>query len=572
MIVVSFIFSILRRFQWLVVIMLFNSIIWAIDLSLSPYIIKMIVDEIISHNTQKENIFIDLLPLIIVYMGIALTVTTSFRLYGYFIDIRIMPKLKRYTVSRCFSYVLNKDYNYFQETSVGALTRYLGEVATNVSEIIQILINKFFATLLSITIAIVTIGLVHYKFALITLSWVIIFVLASILLFKKLNNAVENWAEMNAKSSGFIGDCVNNILFIKLNNSRFYEEKNLKERLNEIIFSERKLQWIYFVIWLIYSYSFNLIQALSLYFLVKGYMYGIVSVGDFALVLGINLAIVNFLGQLTIDFANFTKHFGNLGQALKTFYSGADEKNLPNKIEISKGKIEFKNVNFNYAPDVYTLDNINLTIEPEQTVALVGYSGSGKSTFINLLSGLFYPNSGEIFIDNQNIKNFSKKSLRQNISIVPQAISLFTKSILYNITYGNNVKLKTKIFEAAKNAFIDDILTLNSEKSVGEKGTKLSGGQRQRVILARIFLDNKPIVIMDEATSNLDTYHSKKIEDYVLHSVKNKTALIVTHKISFASKCDRILVFDKGKIVQDGTHTDLAKSNGVYKELLKAMS
>jgi ATP-binding cassette subfamily B protein len=240
-------------------------------------------------------------------------------------------------------------------------------------------------------------------------------------------------------------------------------------------------------------------------------------------------------------------------------------------LKVKKCKIEFKDVSFHFDKGNKLFQNKNLVIEPGQTLGLVGYSGSGKSTIINLLLRNFEVESGKILIDGQNIQDVTQESLRDNIAFIPQDSSLFHRSILENIHYGNLNATTKEVYEAAEKAHCDfiDYLPGAYDYIVGEKGTKLSGGQRQRISIARAILKDAPILILDEATSALDSQTEKKIQDALEFLMKDKTTLIVAHRLSTLSGVDKIIVFDNGKIVEQGTHKELLKHKGHYYRMWK---
>jgi ATP-binding cassette subfamily B protein len=214
--------------------------------------------------------------------------------------------------------------------------------------------------------------------------------------------------------------------------------------------------------------------------------------------------------------------------------------------------------------------NVGCTIEPGQKVGLVGESGAGKTTFINLLLRTYDIQDGEITIDGQNIAQVTQDSLHQNIGVIPQDPSLFHRTLFENIHYGAPEKNSELVYEAAKLASAHDFIVNTENKYgtlVGERGIKLSGGQRQRIVIARAFLKNAPILILDEATSALDSMTEREIQSALWKLMQGKTCIVVAHRLSTLIDMDRILVFDEGKIVQDGTHADLCKQEGIYKNL-----
>ena len=236
-------------------------------------------------------------------------------------------------------------------------------------------------------------------------------------------------------------------------------------------------------------------------------------------------------------------------------------------------KIIFKNVSFSYNKKNKVLDSINFIVNPGSKVALVGQSGAGKSTIINLISRFYDPSNGKIFINESNIKNINLNSLRNNISLVSQETIIYNKSFLENIKFGNLNASEQKIVRAAKNADIHDFISNSLEgydTIVGEGGNTLSGGQKQRISIARAILKDAPILLLDEATSSLDAETENEITKTLEKLTKNKTTITIAHKLSTLINSDQIILFDKGKIVGMGNHKELIKSSNYYQRLYNA--
>ena len=239
------------------------------------------------------------------------------------------------------------------------------------------------------------------------------------------------------------------------------------------------------------------------------------------------------------------------------------------KLEKFENKITFNNVEFNYG-EAKILDKISFTINKGESVALVGSSGSGKTTIANLLNGFFNPKSGNLLIDNNNISNITKESLYRNISIVTQESILFNDTILNNIKIGNLDSNKDDVIKAAKEANAHEFIMQQLEgyqTKIGDYGNKLSGGQKQRLTIARAMLKSPSILILDEATSSLDSKSEKKVQDAIDKLMYGKTSLIIAHKFSTIKKCDKIILIDKGRIIAQGTHEELINSNSSYKNM-----
>jgi len=242
-----------------------------------------------------------------------------------------------------------------------------------------------------------------------------------------------------------------------------------------------------------------------------------------------------------------------------------------NKLKIDKANIEFKDVSFTYPnTNKHAIKDVNISIKGGEIVALVGQSGAGKSTILNLLPRFYDPEKGQVKIDGQNISNISLHSLRENISLVSQDIILFDDTVYANIAYANLNASKAEIDNACKFAaakeFIED-LPKSYDTIIGENGVKLSGGQKQRISIARAILKDSPIILLDEATSSLDADSEEKVQNAIMNLTKNKTTLVIAHRLSTIIRADKIIVLDNGQVSDVGNHNDLLKNSSVYKNL-----
>ena len=266
-----------------------------------------------------------------------------------------------------------------------------------------------------------------------------------------------------------------------------------------------------------------------------------------------------------------------LGLAAATrFYQTIDEKptivNKPNAFHLENtiGNIEFCDVNFSYQNNQETINNLNFSIKAGQSVALVGHSGGGKSTIMNLLLRFYDPQLGKITLDGHNIADLTLASLRSSMSVVNQEVMLFDDTVLENIRYGKTSATEEQIIEAAKMAEADEFIANLPEKyqtKVGQNGIRLSGGQRQRIAISRAILYNAPILLLDEATSSLDPISEKLIKDALKTLMKGKTSVIIAHRLSTIMHCDKIIVIQNGRAVEEGNHSELLAKNGFYANL-----
>jgi ATP-binding cassette subfamily B protein len=239
-------------------------------------------------------------------------------------------------------------------------------------------------------------------------------------------------------------------------------------------------------------------------------------------------------------------------------------------LAVSRGDIRFENVGFAYESDRQILKDLSFEGPPGKMVAIVGPSGAGKSTISRILFRFYDIQSGSVTIDGQDIRNVTQKSLREQIGVVPQDTVLFNDTIFYNIKYGRPDASEQDVYEAAKLAQIDEFihsLPQGYQTMVGERGLKLSGGEKQRVAIARTILKAPPILILDEATSALDSHTEKEIQDALDRVARNRTTLVIAHRLSTIVHADNILVLDKGRLVEQGTHAELIARGGLYESL-----
>jgi ATP-binding cassette subfamily B protein len=239
-------------------------------------------------------------------------------------------------------------------------------------------------------------------------------------------------------------------------------------------------------------------------------------------------------------------------------------------VPIERGRIEFQDVSFGYTSEQLIFEHLDVVIPAGQRVGLVGFSGSGKSTFVSLILRLYDPQGGKILIDGHDIRALTQESLHSQLSLIPQDPNLFHRTLMENIRYGRLEATDEEVVDAARKAHADGFIRgIKGEYSslVGERGVKLSGGQRQRIAIARVVVKNAPILILDEATSSLDSITEQAIQETLNEVMQGKTVIVVAHRLSTIAHLDRILVFDQGRIVEDGTHEQLLALGGSYHRL-----
>jgi ATP-binding cassette subfamily B multidrug efflux pump len=282
------------------------------------------------------------------------------------------------------------------------------------------------------------------------------------------------------------------------------------------------------------------------------------------------------------EVSGFFENIGVVQDGMGMMIKPHDVVDRPGASEIatSKGAIRFENVRFHYGKQSGVIEDLSLAIEPGEKIGLVGRSGAGKTTLVNLLLRFYNLESGRVLIDGQDIAQVSQDSLRAQIGMVSQDTSLLHRSVRDNIAYGRPDATEEEILEAARKAnaldFIEGLEDLAGrtgfDAHVGERGVKLSGGQRQRIAIARVFLKDAPILVLDEATSALDSEVEAAIQENLFALMENKTVIAIAHRLSTIAQMDRLVVLDAGEIVETGVHDDLVSSGGIYADLWSRQS
>ena len=570
----SFVWFFLKEYKKSLFIFGIVTIIWSSEMSLRPYLLKMIIDGVIKTANQPNLLLPTILSPILLYAFMTILINLIFRLYEYG-SLTLFPKLKSDITIGMFTYLSNHSYSYFTNHFSGSLSKKISDLSAGIEPIIQIPYTTLFPKGLAIFIASCVLYTIHPVFGIVLIIWTCGFVTTSFLMSKKSEKMSYTLSDSENTVGGRIVDSISNIMSTKLF-SNFKHEKNiLTKALNQFVAKDRLLQ--------LNMLKIHFFQALWVIVLILSMLAGLVygrlnhwvTIGDFALILNLSGAIAMNVYSTGEEMVRLSKEVGKCRQALNIIVEPHEIKDKPDAhdLEVLAGEIVFENVQFQYQNAGPFFEKESITIKPGQKVGLVGHSGSGKSSFVNLILRLFDLNHGRILIDGQDISCLTQNSLRKAIGLIPQDPSLFHRSIMDNIRYGCIEASDAEVIHAAKLANAHDFISLlpNSyDTLVGEKGVKLSGGQRQRVAIARAFLKNAPILILDEATSQLDSLTENYIQESLNNLMPGKTSIVIAHRLSTLLHMDRILVFENGKIVEDGTHRTLLTYNSRYKTLWDA--
>lgn len=546
----------------------------AAEISLWPYVSKLLIDGLA--NSPRESIISEIWPIALLLVILTALPGFIWRICDYS-WAKLTPLIKKKVVAESMEYLMKHSHSFFQNNFSGALSSKIRDLSNSTPKMLDIVLYSFLRVALSVIVAFFTLFLVHKYFAFGLIIWASLFILMAIRASKLTNRMSVSIATQQSKIMGNIVDALSNINNVKLfANSRF-ESKRIATFQNKYstLFRRRGIFLVKF--FTLHGLTFSIYFTACIALLIWLYAENMVTLGDFMLIFTVNNWIINDMWTATNQMRSFLEELGTVDQALSMLNEPIKVKDGNEKLVVTRGEITFENVNFSYHGDEPIFNEKSITIPHGQKVGLVGHSGSGKSTFVNLILRLYDVDGGRILIDGQDISKATLDSLHRAIGMIPQDPSLFHRSLFENIAYGaENASLsatKQDAIEAAKKAhahkFIEK-LPHGYNSLVGERGVKLSGGQRQRISIARAFLKNAPILILDEATSQLDSVTENLIQESLKNLMKDKTTLVVAHRLSTLEMMDRILVFDRGKIVEDGTHEELLKINGIYKRLWSA--
>lgn len=567
-----FMMNLIKPYKGLFFIMAIIGLSWALTSTLTPYVLKLIIDHAVDFSSHQSSFLKTMQPYFFTYIGLWIFFSINMRILDW-VKLKLFPNLREDAMSQMFSYLNLHSHQYFQNNFAGSLINKIIDMQGGIVEIFTIL-DDLYAQVLGMTVATITLLFIHPIFAFILLGWTLAFLLITFLFLKPIQHLSFVFAESKTSVVGKMVDSIGNIINVRLFARHRDENRYVDKSIKLAVQNDRKMQAKIIAMRICWDVSIIVLLGLNLYILLYMYSKNLVTIGDFAFVISLSISILWNLWFLASQFVSFSEQIGLCRQALTIIskpHEIVDSRDAKSLL-VSRGKIQFHDVTFHYGEGSRLFKNKNIVIEGGQKVGLVGFTGSGKSSFVNLILRLFEVESGEITIDDQPINQVKQESLREQIALIPQDISLFHRTLMENIRFGNTKATDDEIIEVAKKAHCHEFITelLEGYQSlVGERGIKLSGGQRQRIAIARAMLKNAPILILDEATSSLDSITEKYIQDALNLIMQNKTTIVIAHRLSTLSRMDRILVFDRGQIIEDGTHEELLAKAGHYARMWK---
>lgn len=543
---------------------------WSVKESLFPFFIKQMVNGV--HSQQPKLLVLQSL----LWQGTALflvwiVMEISMRWQG-LLATRSFPQWRSNIRKYLFNYVIGHSIDYFNTNSSGSIASKISEIPRACESLLEIFLLHITSIGGATILSIILLWLTHIHFAILSILWLLLHLGISFYHAKRCHNAAEQQARAVAKLNGKIVDVLVNMINVLLFSRKKYESNYFKvAQKDELVYSQNA-RWVLEKVKIYQSLLAVVYLGTMLTYLITSWFYSTVSLGDFALVPILTFSLLGMIGWLDGQILIIFREIGSIKASLRllnTHYQICDRENAY-PLQVSNGVISFRDVSFNYPNGQQVFQHLFLSIPAKQKVGIVGLSGAGKSTLIRLLLRLYDVNEGAICIDDQAIAAVTQHSLRQHISVIPQECVLFYRSIYENIRYGSLQASNEEVYTASYMAGCHDFvqkLPQGYQTLVGEQGTKLSGGQRQRIGIARTILKNSLIWIIDEATSAIDSLTEFHIHNQLNSLLKDKTTLIIAHRLATLSQVGRIVIFDQGRIVGDGDKETLLRTNTYFQAL-----
>ncbi len=479
---------------------------------------------------------------------------------------------------QCHQRVMKQSLSYFQDDLAGRLSQKVMQSGMSAGDfMINLLQVAWFIVVYALT-TLVLITELDLRLGLLVALWLACFAVAALTFVPRVRVAAKDLAHSYSGVTGRLVDTYTNIQSVKLFGSLEEENRGARGAVEGFLDKMKVFTRLLTSIRMTMSFINGLLIVAIAGMALKIWQDGGISAGHVAFALSLILRLNILLNRLFNQLNGLFRQFGSMQDSMETVVKPIALSDGPQAfdLKVSKGPISFENIRFHYGKAGGVIDHLNLSIEPGERVGIVGPSGAGKTTITSLLLRFYDVESGRILIDGQDIRTVRQESLRRSIGMVTQDPSLLHRSIRENIGYGRSTASEDEIVEAARRAhaltFVEALEDKRGRRGldafVGERGVKLSGGQRQRIAIARVLLKDAPILVLDEATSALDSEVEAAIQDNLQALMTGKTVIAIAHRLSTIAAMDRLIVMDKGRIVQQGTHqTLLQQTDGLYAQL-----
>lgn len=566
--------------KWMVFMALSGVVVALMETGLIFYSGRVI--DLLSANTPGSLMANHGLELLIVALLILMLRPVLIALNHLLLEQTLASNMQEQVRWRAHKHLLGQSSGFFQNEFAGRLTNRVMQLGEAVEDSTYMAFEGVWYALTYVLGAAVILAGVNPILALPLLAWAVVYVIYVAYIAKRVGVASEKWSDARSTVTARVVDAYSNIETIKLFADEGTEEtyvlsamKRLRLRFQRFLRLMTEL-----------SFGLNIINGVLILGMLGPAIWlwskGLVSVGEVAAASALTIRLNGMSGWIMWVIIRLFEHAGVMREALRSVSVAHDVVDAPGagRLKVEQARIEFRDVSHHYGKGYGGLEKVTLTMEPGQKVGLVGRSGAGKSSLVNLLLRFRDAEDGQILIDGQDVSGVTQTSLRQSIGMVSQDSSLLHRSIRANILYGRTGADEAAMIDAARRAeaheFIMELEDGQGRRGyaahVGERGVKLSGGQRQRVSIARVILKDAPILVLDEATSALDSEVEAAIQDTLFGLMEGKTVIAIAHRLSTIAQMDRIIVMDQGRVVEDGTHDALLEQHGVYASLWSRQS
>ncbi|MBD1547241.1 ABC transporter ATP-binding protein [Roseibium aggregatum] len=478
---------------------------------------------------------------------------------------------------RVHRYLLRQSISFYQNDFAGRIANKLMQTALGVREVVTRIADILVYVAVYFTAAVFVVASANLWFVVPFLTWLAAYLAVIRVFIPKLRDVSKEQADARSLMTGHVVDAYTNISTVKLFSHADREEAYARSSMTAFlttVFGQMRLVTLLNIA--LTSINMLLLFATGTLSIVL-WQTGTVSTGDIAIAVALVLRLQGMSHWILWELAGLFENVGTVQDGISTISRERDVRDAVDATDLAvpRGEIRFENIRFHYGKEAGVIEGLDLTIRPGEKIGLIGRSGAGKSTLVNLLLRFYDLEGGRILIDGQDIAGVRQDALRENVGVVTQDTSLLHRSIFENVAYGrpeaSREAVKTALEKAHALEFVpglsDQAGRTGLDAHVGERGVKLSGGQRQRIAIARVLLKNAPILILDEATSALDSEVEVAIQESLFDLMEGKTVIAIAHRLSTIAAMDRLIVMDRGRIIEEGTHESLLEKKGLYAQL-----
>lgn len=566
-----FLWQHIKPWRWGFVLMAVLHSAFAVEQTVFPLILKYLVDALGSFEGARAEVWQAIKSPILWGLFAWVALEICYRLQGV-VGLWIMPAYRARVRMAMFSYTQGHSYQYFADHFAGSIANKISDMPRSSSDLIVLCLQVFTPLIVGAILSISMQWNQHPGFAGLSLLWFVCHMGISIGFAARCNVYSRIHSEALSDLQGRLVDSITGMHAVRLFARRAYELQHMKPFQDTEIKTHRAALWYMEKVKLALGVLSLVGFAAITWLLVVTWQREWITLGDFIFIITVNLNLMMLAWWSSLQFTQFFNELGVCRQALSllTAPHGVRDMVDASELAVGKGEVRFDKVTFHYKRGRNIFENQSVIIPGGQKVGLVGFSGSGKSTFVNLILRHYDIESGQIRIDGQDIATVSQESLHRHIAVIPQEPVLFHRTLMENIRYGRLDATDREVIDAARQAHCHEFIQMLEEgynATVGERGIKLSAGQRQRIAIARAVLKNAPILILDEATSALDSVTERCIQESLHNLMEGRTAIVIAHRLSTLSDMERILVFHQGHIVEDGPHDALLAKGEHYARL-----